>query len=704
MSLFFLHPAYLYGLIAASLPVVIHLLNRRRIKRMRFPAVRFLLLSQKRISRTTRLRHWILLALRTFAVLLLALLLARPIFQTGVGLFAGGGPSAVAVVLDNSLSMKWSYDGDGYKQAKQAAERLFASLGDSDRAALIPTNASGKEPIRLKREKEVLLRDLAGAAIAEGSGDFALALNKAYELLREPAAEKEIWVITDMALTDWDRFNLSAVKQYDPVIPLKIIKVGQKGEPPNATIKEIKTRGQEVSVGLPTQLEAVIANFGDREIKELLVQLHIDDQPKEQKLISLPPKGEVEASFQFVLTRPGSHRGSVTLKKEALAGNPISYFTLQAEDKLKVLVVDGDPQTSLVQSETFFLTRALNPAGESDASRFLPTVVIPDGMASVALDAYQVVVLCNVPLIPDAVLPRLRDYLRQGGGLLLFLGDRVQADDYNRKLFDSSPAILPARLRDKRLVSDGGGEKIERIDLKHSALAPFSDPILLESLKSTRVRGYFRTESPAQSPFISLANGDPLALERRLGAGRIILTNTTADRDWTDLPLKTAYLPLTQSLVSYLQGGKKGSFDSGIAVGGAKRILLAPFYVGKSLKIIMPDQRELEVSLAPEGNNAAASFTGNDLAGIYQVSLPPSADGQAAIAPTYPVNPPFLESRLEGISERELEARLSPARAQIIPIEALEKGGKRSDLSLPLLLVLIVTLVSEGWLSQRFYG
>ena len=703
MSLFFLHPVYLFGLIAASLPVVIHLLNRRRIKRIRFPAVRFLLLSQKRISRTKRLRHWILLALRTFAVLVLVLLLARPIFQTGVGLFAGGGPSSIAVVLDNSLSMRWSRDGEGFKQAKEAAARLFASLGAGDRSALIPTNAASKEPARLKREKEVLLRDLEGAKTGDGSADFAPALSRAYELLREPAAQKEIWIVTDTALTDWDRFSLSAVKQYDPLIPLKIIKVGQKEATPNAAIKEIKLGGRDVSAGLPIALHALVANFSDNEIKDLLVQLYIDDQPKEQKLVSLAPRSETEVGFQFTLARPGSHHGAVTLKKERLAGNPSSYFTLQAQDKLKVLIVDGDPQTSLVLSETFFLSRALNP-GESDGSPFLPTVTIPDALGTIALDSYQALVLCNVAAIPDSVLPRLREYLRQGGGLLIFLGDRVQAEDYDRKLFDVAPSILPARLRDKRIVPASGPEKIERIDVKHPALAPFSDPILFESLKSTRVLGYFRTDAPGASALIALGNGDPLALEKRVGPGRVILVSTSADRDWSDLPLKTAYLPLAQSLVSYLQAEKKGSFDTGIAVGGAKKFVLPPSYVGKSLRITLPDRKEREIGLAPEADNAAASFTENDLAGIYRVTAPPSADPQASVPPIYPVNPPFLESRLTSIGEPELAARFNPARAQIISIDSLEKGGSRSDLSLPLLLALIVTLLSEGWLAQRFYG
>src|ERR1051325_11357673 len=703
MSLFFLNPLYLFGLLAASLPIIIHLLNRRRIKRIRFPAVKFILLSQKRISRTKRLRHWLLLALRTAAIVVLVFLLARPIFQPGAGLFASGGPTSVALVLDNSLSMTWSRDGEGFKQAKEAAARLFASLGAGDRATLIPTNTGSKEPIRLKREKEVLLRDLEAVKIADGSADFGAALARAYDVLREPASGKEIWVVTDAALTDWDRFSLAALKQYDPAVPVKIIKIATKETPPNAAIREIRLRGQDVNVGLPTEIQAVITNFGATEIKDLLVQLRVDDQPKEQKLVALAPRGETEANFQFVLTRPGSHTAAVTLKKERLAGSTTDYFTLEAEDKIKVLVVDGDPQTSLVSSETFFLTRALNPEG-GGASPFVPTVVIPEGFATAALDPYQAIVLCNLAAIPDATLPRLKEFVRRGGGLLVFLGDRVQPEDYNRKLYDTSPSILPARLRDKRIVSASALEKVDRIDLKHPALAAFSDPILAESLKSTRVAGYYRIDAAGAASIIALGNGDALAVEKKFGSGRVVLVSTAADRDWSDLPVKTAYLPLTQSLVSYLQGGKKGALETGVAVGESKKFSLPAAYVGKNLKIVRPDQREREVPLAAEGDKAAGAFVENEVAGIYRVTAPLSPDAPAALTPVYPVNPPFLESRMEAISDGELAARLRPARATIVPVEEIAKGGSRSDLALPLLLVLILTLLSEGWFAQRFYG
>jgi len=201
MSVFFLYPALLFGLLAASLPILIHLLNRRKLKRIQFPAVRFILLSQKRISRSYRLRHWILLALRTLAVVFLALLLANPIFQIGAGLFAGSGPVSLVVLLDNSLSMTWSGDGNGFKQAKDAARLLISALNDGDRAALIPTNIDGKEPFRLKGQKDVLLKELEGIEIADGTADLPVALSKAYELLVEPAGQKEIRLITDMGLT-----------------------------------------------------------------------------------------------------------------------------------------------------------------------------------------------------------------------------------------------------------------------------------------------------------------------------------------------------------------------------------------------------------------------------------------------------------------------------------------------------------------------
>ncbi|HEX6770036.1 MAG TPA: BatA domain-containing protein [Candidatus Binatia bacterium] len=695
MSVFFLYPLFLFGLAAASLPVLIHLLNRRRLKRIRFPAVRFILLSQKRISRSYRLRHWLLLALRTLAVICLALLLANPIFQTGAGLFAGGGPVSLVVVLDNSLSMTWSGDGNGFKQAKEAASLLIGGLNDGDRAAVIPTNIRGKDVFRLKDQKDVLSKEIAGIEIADGTADLAAALSKAYELLNQPAGQKEIRIITDMALTGWDQFSVASLKQADPSIPLKVIRIGRKQQPLNGVVKEIRLGGQGVGVNLPLQIDATVANFGATEIKELLVQLSIDGQNKEQKLVTIPAKGETSLTFQTRIGQAGPHAGQITLKKDGLAGNPAAHFALDAQDKLRVLLVDGDPQTSLVQSETFFLSRALNPSGERDASLFLPTVVLPDGLNAANLDNYQVVMLANLAALPDGFVTRLQNFLRQGGGLLIFTGDKFQADSYNQKL----GVALPAQLRDKKTGPESGGEKIDKIDLTHPALQSLADSILQESIKSVRVWGYQRA---AGKPLIALANGEPLLLEQKVGAGKVMLLTTGADRDWSDLPVKTVFLPLIQSLTQYLAGGKRGNLDAGIVVGAVKELSFPATFVGRNLRVTKPDKQNTEVAIAGAKERAAAAVDDNDQAGIYRLSLLAGGDKDSGAPQIYAVNAPFLESRLDEISAAELAGKLKPIRTEVLDIAALKEGGKRVDLALPLLGLLIVTLLFEGWLGQRF--
>lgn len=702
MSLAFLYPLYLYGLVTTLIPTLIHLLNRRRLQRIRFPAVRFILLSQRRISRTYRLRHWFLLALRTMAVLFLVLLLAHPIFQTGVGLSAASGPASFAVILDNSLSMRWSGDGEGFGKAKEALRRIVSSARDGDRMALVPTNGGEAEKLRLAGPGDFTAR-LDLVEISGGTADVARALSRAYEILKEPAAQKEIWLFTDMALTGWTEFASASLSQFDPSIPLKVIKITSREEPLNAAVKEVKIRSQGVAVGLPIELEAPVVNFTDKKIDNLLVQLYLDREKADQKLVSLPPQGEVSVRFQFRARKPGALQGHVALQAAGLAGNPTVHFSLFAQDKLKLLVVDGDPKTSLVLSETFFLSRALNPSGAEDASLFQPVIAVPESLNSAALDSYQAVILCNVAAIPDSFVPRLRDYLIRGGGLILFLGDRVQPDDYHRKLLQTSPSILPARLIEKKAASPDG-ERIGRIDTNQPVLDRLGDRLLQESLLSARVRGYFRAESQNGAVLLTLANGDPFLIEKKIGAGRVLLITTAADRDWSDLPLKTAYVPLVQSMARYLSRTEAGQFDSGIAVGESKSFSLGAENAGRKIAIVKPDGKSREIDLTPQGERAAATFRENDLSGIYRASLPSLPAASAESPGLYAVNPPFLESRLKAIREEELLAKLRPIRADVIPLEAVEKSGEKVDLALPLVFLIMATLVAEGWLAQRIHG
>jgi hypothetical protein len=308
-----------------------------------------------------------------------------------------------------------------------------------------------------------------------------------------------------------------------------------------------------------------------------------------------------------------------------------------------------------------------------------------------------VLILCNVATLPDSLVAKLPSFFQSGGGLMIFTGDKFQAESYNQKLARD----LPGLVGEKKLGAEANGEKIAKFDAAHPALQFLADPILEESIKSTRVWGYFRTPA-GKPPLISLANGDALLLEQKIGAGKLMFMATAADRDWTDLPVKTVYLPLVQSLTQYLAGGKRGSLDGGIAVGAVKEIALPPAYVGKTLRLTKPDKQSRDIPITPAKDRAAATIEDNDRAGIYRISLPAGGDKGNAIPQMYAVNPPLLESRLDEISQSELQAKLRPIRPEVVPVDALKEGGTRTDLALPLLAMLIVTLLVEGWLGQRF--
>jgi len=700
MGFSFLYPLALAGLIAAAMPLIIHLLNRRQQKRLRFPAVKFVLLSQKRVARTYNLRNWLLLAVRTLAVILLVLLMAQPLFQTGVGLFARGAPLSTAVVLDNSLSMTVADNGATFDQAKRAVNTILEALDNDDRAVLIPTNPVEEQNFRFRDPKEVALKDLGSSKATAGTADFVTALRAAYQLLREAGGQKALWVVTDLGLTGWDRLSLSAVGEYDPTVPLRLVTVGPGAAPLNATVKSLEAKESSVATGLDLELVATLVNFTDTAIEELPVRLTIDDRVRDERLVRLAPKGEERVAFHFKLDQPGSHSGHVSFSREGIAGNQKHFFTIETRDRLNILLVDGDPQRSLVDSETFFLSRALNPTEDLAGSVLLPEVIIGSALSTASPDAYQVVILANLATIPEGFIPKLAAFVEQGGGVLLSLGDHVRRNDYNRKLWDSGVHLLPGALQDRQRVLLNQEVSIDGIDTEHPALKPFRDKLLADSLRSAQVRSYFKVASEQGQVLLRLSNGDPLLIEQKFGKGRILLLTSTADSAWNNLPLKTAYLPLMQSLIKHIAGETDGSIDTGLVAGSVKLLPAPAAHAGKRMRVIDPYRSEREITFEPQEEAASATVDHNDFAGIYRIV---AEDRSLRLPTAYAVNAPALESRVERIAKDELERKLGPVTHEMIPVEELSLGGTRTDLSLGLVAILVLTLFFESWLGQRNY-
>ena len=659
MNLTFLNPLFLFGLAAGILPILIHRLTQRKAIQRRFSAVRLLLQSQRVTAKPQRLKHFILLALRILAVLGLVFMMARPVF-TRPGLVSLGGGGANVIVLDNSLSMGFrELRGERYDLAKKAAKE--ALKGFEGQVAIIPTvDVQGRQTtpkgVQWMRTEEAL-KELEGIPLSFGRGDTASALGLAYQRLSNLKTSKQILVLSDMVRGDWETLDLSKLGMVSDA-DVTFLRIGGKGRDPNFCLKSVSLIEGEAVVGTPARLEAVVSNLSEKS-GTTLIQLYLSGTKVDQKSIDLKTGEDGKAYFELFLEKPGWSDGEVRLPGDSLPSDDIFYFSLKVREKAKVLIVDGDPRTSLKGSESYYLINALRPGG-LESSPFLIRVITEAEVASVDLRPYDVIFLLNTA---KPYPSRLASFLESGKPVFIFLGDRASPEEYN------AFTLLPWRIGELRDLGQNP-ERIAQIDSIHEALHSLSRGS--ESLKSASFGRYFKIEGSTKN-LLTLGNQDPLLVETDIGRSKLFLFASSADLDWNNLPLKAAYLPMIQGLLKEAVGLTGSSLPAGLKVGEPFKEQVRPMQVR-----------------GPQGGP-----------GIYQFSFP---SGEVRRG----VNPHHEESDLTKIAESELQKKFGTIDVKVIEYQE----GTLNDLQTvkkelwPFLLAfLLVVLAVEMILANgRFWA
>ena len=652
MNLSFLNPLFLFGLAAGIIPILIHRLTKRDAIPRKFSAVRLLLQSQQVMARPQRLKHLLLLALRVLAVLSLVFLMARPVL-TSPGFLTKGSEEAKIIVFDNSLSMGYREDGgERFALAKRAAREMIEET--RGKILIIPTSSTQRQPVPQDEVRWLLpeegLRELDRISLSFGRGDPAKALSLAYHRLKELKTPGEILILTDMARGDWEGFNLSKMETLSGETPITFIRIGGTNRDPNLALKEAKFAEGEAVVGVPLRLEATVSNGSDQS-GSTLVQLYLTGAKRDQKTMALKAGEEEKTYFELSFDKPGWVDGEVRLPGDRLAYDDIFYFTLKVRDKVKVLIVDGDPRTSLRAGESYYLVNALHP-GKVEGSPFLTRTITEPEFGGHDLKPYDAVFLLNVAR-PQA--SKLTPFLESKRPVFIFLGDRVIPEEYN------NIPLFPWRIQELKDPGTSMPESISKIDMNHESLQPFSGPTG-ESLRKASFYRYFKVDG-SRKYLLTLGNKDPLLCEADLGKGKLFLFTSSADLDWNDLPLKAAYLPFIQGLLKEAVGLGRESFPRGIRIGESFEEKSSPVQV-----------------MGPEGGP-----------GIYRFSLP---TGEVR----HGMNPPFEESDLRKVPPEEMKKRFGTIEIKVVEYkEGMISGvhGRKKELWPFCLAFLLVVLAVE---------
>jgi len=600
----FLAPFMLWGCLAAGIPIALHFFYRSRYRNVPWAAMKFLLTSIEQTSRRLRFQELLLLALRTALLVLLALTLARPTFS-GAG--RGGDAVDAVILLDTSMSMTAkagvlapSASTDPYLVALRSFAKPDGSITCFDRArasalAIVEglpaastvqiismsdraTLLGPSTPSHLDQAKK-LLEDLTPTSLGT---DFLPAVRLGAEVLeRGPSPAKEIYLVSDMQRTGWAarqgdlREAVSALRPNAAIhlvhcVPAAPVNVALVGITPQTTLRP----------GERTDFAVLVRHSGEEPARNLTVTLEVDGKSDQRETRPVPEiaPGETRAVIlSGLIDKPGRHLLTATVGPDDLGGDNRFDLVLQVADQSGVLLVDGaaddrDPR----KASSYFLQHAINPLPTSGG---LPiALVTPDRANPRDLGGKELCILVNTRLeasepdnerLPGSPLSgdflrSLAAFVREGGNVMIFPGDRVDPARYNAWLYDRLQ-LLPFKIvKEERTTK----EKPWTVDRASADVPPFNrfrNEPGYASIDRIEVRRLLALDVPKQSPeagesrvLLRYSNGRAaVASRRRPGQGEVMLfTTSVSDPAWSDWFVSPSFVPFVQVAVSHLLEGR----------------------------------------------------------------------------------------------------------------------------------------------------
>jgi hypothetical protein len=546
----FVLPSLLAGLAAVAVPVLVHLLFRRRARLVDLGTLRFLKIAVKQDTRRRRLKRLVLLALRTAAVVALVLMFARP-FRAE---FSGGGNAGLTVVLiDRSASMGRQHEGG--RPIDLAVKTL------PDVLVKVPANCRVEtawfdtrvEPMGVPDEDgRVALSKLTGPAELTGGTDFAAALSWAAarcEAVRGngPIA---IHVITDLQRSGFG--NLEGFK-VEKDIPVHVWDVGPASSA-NVAITEVRPVSLLVQAERPTTVQATVLNAAPGSLDRKPVRLKLTNEGKTvdvPAVVSAAPGASASVSFETPPLRPGLWQGIVSLSTDDdLPLDNSRHVAVYAAPKPRVLFLDGAAREVAALGEGYFLEAAMRlvPPGDAATEGPFQVVVMPYGgdVRLPDLGQVDVLVVANVSGFPAADAAKVKAFLNKGGGAVVFGGNNLgpgSTADYAAAGLAVGDVAGTHAARDVPFrIAEFAGE--------HPMLAPFADP-QHGDLRRLPFSGVTRVNPGTGVRVLArLRDGTPLLIERPTGQSRAVLWwAAAAGREHGEWSKSRLFLPLVHQLV-----------------------------------------------------------------------------------------------------------------------------------------------------------
>jgi hypothetical protein len=706
-------PAMLAWGVAAALPILIHLWSRRRYREQSWAAMQFLLAALQKNARRIQLEQWLLLAVRVAILALFALAVAQPRWagDSLLGRGSGDGPVHTVLVLDGSYSMDYrAGDKSRFESAKEIARQLVSAAGQGDGWSLVlmaqPPRTIIGQPAQ---DRDDVLREIDDLQLLHGGANLLATLAEVETLLTKtaersirPAAwtQRRVVVFSDMQQSTWKEAASSEcqprLRHIGALATLQLVDVGQASEN-NVALARVEIDsplGGLVTSGSEIQIRAELQSYSRENRRRLPVEVLVDGARIAEQRTDLPAGGRATITASYRFDAPGEHVVEAHLADDALALDNRRWLVVPVREAIRVLLVGGVP------ADTRNLAIALAP--ERQTARPIEVVeTLESRLAESDLAKFDCVILSNIGRFSRDEAALLHGFVSRGGGLVFFLGDRVQAESYNQFLVDDLRSrVLPARILDPAVT---GNYHLDPLDYGHAVVAAFRG-FEKSGLLTTPIWKYVRmTPINGSKTALAFNSGDAAIVETQVGRGRCIVVAVPASAEpvdrsaeepapWTALPMWPSFPPLVHEMLKQAIAGR----DEGrnLLVGDSLTGTIPAASAQETVVLSGPGGINERLSARPENAERAWQFGPAIFAGIYSAKT-------GAVSRRYAVNVNSNEGDLIRTDPASL-----PAELRREPIDSASRGEPIANRDSPIfryvLMAVLLLLVFEPAMAWHY--
>ncbi len=643
----------LIGLVASTIPIILHLLNLRKLKTVEFSTLMFLKELQKTKIRRIKLKQILLLILRTLLIIFAVLAFARPTMETSLPVFGTYAKSSAVIIIDNSFSMDVSDErGNRFSQARNSASSILNALREGDDAAII-TMANGKfnAGSGLTKNFELLKKDLAGITIAKVPANLANSLKIAGKLLEQSNnLNKEIYVITDAQPNVFSDESGNGNKLPGTDMSIYFIPIGRENNTAaNLNIDSVQVLSRIFQPDKNVEVEAFVRNHSGKDVKGAVLSMIFNGERVAQRTVDVPA-GEVKTvSVSAMPQSAGINKAYLELEEDAIDHDNRSFFGFIIPESPAIALAGGQDETEFIK-----LALNLNPSKSANMQVFAP-----GAFSGIDLQKFDVVICAGGPY-NSTDFQRFANYVRNGGSLFLFADANT-----GREIFSNGLALLGFGYPRESEFPEGNPAQFSSVDRMHPLFegvfkGTTDNRTVVESPKIYRMMtnngGQSIIETPA-GPFLS---------ETRLGEGKAFYCAVTPDTRWSTLPVTGLFPAMIYRSVYYLSSREE--LGTIIKAGSKLRLSLPKKYSGGgNFRINDPESVDFYMQSANLPSGAVLPFDNLERTGCYSVYSPAGKP-----VTVFSVNPDPSESFLNLYKKDEIIKTVSKMVGEDVKISYVE--------------------------------